>query len=452
MQLLINPGTHSCLNMGDVAMLQVAYERVRGTWPDATVRVLTADAAALERFCPGAISVPVAGLHQWNAEHPLLGQRGKLLPAALRGIVRRVEHQLQKSEPTAALSLMQHRYRRQGAVTDDLLSFLRALTSSDLVMMCGQGSINDDLKPHARQGLGLLNWAQQLGIPTVVMDQGIGPLEDPQLVALARNTLPRAKLITIREGPMGAAVLSKLGVSSARVRVTGDAAVELARRLTPDKLGTGIGLSVRNVPYAKIGRDLIEVLQPVIHSYAREHRAPLVAIPIMRGTQVPDTVSIEEVFRGYEGETRSGAELVTPESTAAAAHACRIVVTTTYHAAVFALSQGVPAVCLANSEYYSGKFNGLADQFGVGCTVVMLNSPDVVQQLESAMRKSWHSAENVRRHLLDSADRQIETSRSAYEELRLLQSARSETEPATIVMRKSVVRRHKLAEAAAQSL
>jgi polysaccharide pyruvyl transferase WcaK-like protein len=451
MQLLINPGTHSCLNMGDLAMLQVAYERVRGLWPDATVRVLAADSAALECFCPGAIPVPVTGLHQWNAEHPLLGQRGKLLPAPLRGIVRRVEHRLQKSEPAAALSLMQHRYRRQGAVTDDLHSFLRALTSSDLVMMCGQGSINDDLKPHARQALGLLNWAQQLGIPTVVMDQGIGPLENPELVALARNTLPRAKLITIRERPMGAALLNTLGVSSDRVRVTGDAAVELARRLTPEKLGTGIGLSVRNVTYAKIDRNLIDVLRPAIQSYAREHGAPLVAIPIMRGTQVPDTVSIEELCRGYEGEVRGGSELLTPERTASAVHACRTVVTTTYHAAVFALSQGVPAICLANSEYYAGKFNGLADQFGVGCAVVMLNSSDVVQQLEFAMRKSWDSAENVRRRLLESADRQIGTSRSAYRELRLLQSARNETEPASMVIPRSVVRRHKLAEAAAQS-
>lgn len=450
MQLLINPGTHSCLNIGDLAMLQVAYERVRGLWPSATVRILTADSRALECFCPGAIPVPVTGLHQWNAEHPLLGQRGKLLPAPLRGIVRRLEHRLQQSGPAAALSLIEHRYRRQGAVPDELRSFLRALTSSDLVMMCGQGSINDDLKPHARQALGLLHWAQQLGIPTVVMDQGIGPLEDPQLVALARTTLTRVKLITLRERPMGADLLNRLGVSSARVRVTGDAAVQLARRLTPERPGSGVGLSVRAVTYAKIDKSLIEVLRPAIHSYAREHRAPLVAIPIMRGTQVPDTVSIEELCSGYEGEIKDGSELSTPERTASAVHGCRILVTGTYHAAVFALSQGVPAVCLANSEYYAAKFNGLADQFGVGCTVVMLSSSDVIQQLEFAMRKAWESAENVRLQLLKSADRQIETSWSAYRELGLLQSARNETEPANKVIPRSVVRRQRLAEAAAQ--
>jgi len=452
MQLLINPGTHSCLNMGDLAMLQVAYDRVRGLWPDAAVRILTADSAALESFCPGAIPVPVTGLHQWNAEHPLLGQRGKLLPAPLRGIVRRLEHRLQESGPAAALALMQRRYKRQGGGPDDLRSFLRALTSSDLVMMCGQGSITDDLKPHARQALGLLLWAQQLGIPTVVMDQGMGPLEDLQLLALARTAFPRVKLVTIRERPMGAPLLSRLGVSGDRVRVTGDAAVEMARRLTPERLGSGIGLSVRVVTYANMARSLIDILRPAIHSFAREHRAPLVAIPIMRGTKVPDTVSIEDLCSGYEGAIRGGAELVTPEFTASAVHACRIVVTGTYHAAVFALSQGVPTVCLTNSEYYAGKFNGLADQFGVGCTVVKLDSSDVVEQLEFAMRKSWDFAENVRGHLLESADRQIETSLSAYRELGLLQIARHDTEPGSMVIPKSVVRRQRLAEAAAHAL
>ena len=49
---------------------------------------------------------------------------------------------------------------------------------------------------------------------------------------------------------------------------------------------------------------------------------------------------------------------------------CRVVVTGSYHAAVFALSMGVPAVGLAASRYYVDKFKGLADQFGPGCEVV----------------------------------------------------------------------------------
>ena len=47
-----------------------------------------------------------------------------------------------------------------------------------------------------------------------------------------------------------------------------------------------------------------------------------------------------------------------------------------YHAAVFALAQGIPVVCLSNSPYYLAKFQGLEDLFGVGCTIVTLSEPD----------------------------------------------------------------------------
>ena len=43
---------------------------------------------------------------------------------------------------------------------------------------------------------------------------------------------------------------------------------------------------------------------------------------------------------------------------------CRLVVTGSYHAALFALSMGVPAIGIATSRYYEDKFLGLADQFG----------------------------------------------------------------------------------------
>jgi polysaccharide pyruvyl transferase WcaK-like protein len=54
-----------------------------------------------------------------------------------------------------------------------------------------------------------------------------------------------------------------------------------------------------------------------------------------------------------------------------------VVVAGSYHAAVFALSQGIPVVALVKSPYYVNKMVGLGDQFGAGCEIVRLDEGDV---------------------------------------------------------------------------
>ena len=99
-----------------------------------------------------------------------------------------------------------------------------------------------------------------------------------------------------------------------------------------------------------------------------------------------------------------------------------MVVTGAYHAAVFALAQGIPVVCLTNSPYYLAKFQGLEDLFGLGCTIVMLSEPDLPGKLDTALERTWNSAEAVRLPLLDSALHQIEGSRGAYQRVNSLLS------------------------------
>ena len=102
---------------------------------------------------------------------------------------------------------------------------------------------------------------------------------------------------------------------------------------------------------------------------------------------------------------------------------CRVVVTGAYHAAVFALAQGIPVVCLSNSPYYQTKFEGLEDLFGRGCAIVGLSDPDLRGRLTIAIERAWDSAEAVRSPLLQSARSQIERSQTAYQRVKtLLQS------------------------------
>jgi polysaccharide pyruvyl transferase WcaK-like protein len=91
-----------------------------------------------------------------------------------------------------------------------------------------------------------------------------------------------------------------------------------------------------------------------------------------------------------------------------------VVVTGSYHAAVFALAQGIPVVGIAASRYYVDKFSGLADLFRGGCDVVHIDAPGAGAALEAAIEKAWASAPDLREALRQSAEAQIHRAREAY--------------------------------------
>jgi colanic acid/amylovoran biosynthesis protein len=104
---------------------------------------------------------------------------------------------------------------------------------------------------------------------------------------------------------------------------------------------------------------------------------------------------------------------------------CRVVVTGSYHAAVFALAQGIPAVGVTRSAYYDAKFVGLNEQFGGTMGIVSLGEGDVEPRLMRAIDEAWENAEAVRPHLLELAREQVEEGRGAYRRLHALLSGRS---------------------------
>ena len=94
-----------------------------------------------------------------------------------------------------------------------------------------------------------------------------------------------------------------------------------------------------------------------------------------------------------------------------------MVVSATFHAAVFALSQGIPVVALANSTTYESKLMGLANEFGSGCLVVLLDDKQLKEKLTDAIETVWQSAEQIRPHLLQAASRQIEAGQAVYQRI-----------------------------------
>lgn len=82
MKILIHPSSVHCLNLGDVAMMQVAVRRFREFWPDAEIHVLNENPELLALYCPTARPVLPAGqqLYYTTAAFPLVSDGVSLCP------------------------------------------------------------------------------------------------------------------------------------------------------------------------------------------------------------------------------------------------------------------------------------------------------------------------------------------------------------------------------------
>ena len=413
MRILVEPGCYDSLNMGDVAMLQVLVHRLRHLWPKATIQVLTDDPERLLDYCPKVEPIHALGRRIWFQDGGLFSPLHKLLPETLSLPLLDVEGRVRRHYPAQFERFLRFKKRLLRQDCGSLTTFLSAVDEADLIVVSGQGSINDSFHAHALNVLDVLGMAIRRGTPTALFGQGLGPLANRRLRTRVKAILPVVSGLALREGRSALPLLDSLKIDRSSVVVTGDDAIELAYSVRTDKLGKAIGVNLRVSSYSNVGEDLLEKVGAVLHRVASKHEAPLVPVPIAINDEVSDVRTIQRLVDEGDQTYESEAGPLTPLQVITRISRCRLVVAGSYHAAVFALAQGIPTVCLANSTYYVDKFMGLANQFGTGCTVIV-DGARLSEKLEAALEDSWRLAESTRRPLLDAAARQIEASRDAY--------------------------------------
>jgi colanic acid/amylovoran biosynthesis protein len=297
----------------------------------------------------------------------------------------------------------------------------RALRGIDLLVVSGGGFITDVFRGQAASVLERVNAAAREGATTALFGQGIGPLRDPSLLERARDVLPKARLIAIREKLTSLPTLERLGVPSERIFVTGDDAIEPAYLERGERVGERVGVNLRVAGYAGTGPEMIDVVRGPLQRAARRLKSHMIALPVSASGVVesaPDSAAADSLISGPWASRVPDEEPSDPRAIIKRIGTCRVVVTGSYHVAVFALSQGIPAVCLANSEYYEVKFHGLADQFGGGVEVLSLSNGRFSQELIEKTLAAWDGAEALRPRLLRAAESQVRAGRIAYERLR----------------------------------
>jgi colanic acid/amylovoran biosynthesis protein len=261
---------------------------------------------------------------------------------------------------------------------------------------------------------GVLAVAQRLGKPTAMFGQGLGPLQDRDLRKCARAGMTKLHMLTLREGVNSPAVAAELGIPQEHITITGDDAIELAHALRPARMGSKMGLNVRTATYAGVATPDLDRLQSAVQRIMGDLAAEPQALPISFHNN-EDNLSTGALLDHLEGPELS--DLSGPEDIIRLTGQCRVVITGSYHAGVFALAQGIPMVGLAKSSYYRDKFTGLAAAFGEGCACLDMSDRDFPAQLHATALRLHAKAERLRPALLERAEAQIACGQIAYSRL-----------------------------------
>jgi len=265
MRILIDPSSVHCLNLGDVAMLQVTVKRFRQFWPDAEIYVFNETPELLDLYCPTAKPLMPVGRQAYYTTAEVLTRLGRRysMPALSEEDVAWRHRWPNAAEKLAAS-------RRGEATGADVHAFLERVQSCNLVVASGAGQITTSFRGNSTLVLNTMELAQQHGISTAILGQGIGPIDDPCLRARAAKVLPKVNLICIRETITGPPLLDLLGVPRDHVAVTGDDAIETVYGNRQDKLGNCIGVNLRVSWYSAIRDDVIDALRGPLQEAARE--------------------------------------------------------------------------------------------------------------------------------------------------------------------------------------
>jgi colanic acid/amylovoran biosynthesis protein len=389
MRILVDHSGYALLNVGDISMLQACVRRLQTRWPDAAIEVITESPDRLARYCPGttAVTATFAGRRQLS-KVPLRAQRAG-------------EQLWKMAAPLLCGSGVRHGPDAQPRL-------LPAIRRADVVVASGGGFINDVFWWHGAGVLSVLAMAQRLGKPTAMFGQGFGPLTNPVLKQLLRRVAPRLDVIGLREGVASVPIVAANAVDAGRVCVTGDDALLVAAAATRPPTGDAIGVNIRIAAYSGVAEDTGRDVVDVVDTASRARGVCTVALPVEYNHAASD------LRITGDGGDPSG-QFRTAESLIRRAAGCRAVVTGSYHAAVFGLAAGVPAVCVTNSAYYDGKFQGLAALFPGGCHIVR-TGPKMAGDIAHALNDSWDTTESVRDALHARALAQVASAEALYQQ------------------------------------
>lgn len=410
MKILIDNSGYELKNSGDVSMLVVAVRRIYTLFDEPEISVITVNNKKLAELFPDVTPIGIVGRHQWNSEWNLFGGFHRLLPSVLKPSLKKIEDKLKFNFYEQSKKRILSRMHAKAQITEDIQFYLSEIESADYVIATGGGFMTDAFAEHAYRIMTTLMLAQSLGKKTAMFGQGLGPITNQKTINIAKKVFPELNIIGLREGVYSPILARMFGAPVSNIQVTGDDAIEMAFSSLPQKPGQSIGVNLRIASYSAVNKNLLIKIKNVLTRVAENYQTELVPIPISGHDEDSDFKTISILLGKSIDEThfRSSEQVIQHVSL------CRVVVTGSYHAAVYALSQGISVAVLIGSEYYQHKFTGLAEQFKSGCILVNTSHKDFDITLEKSIKLMWDASPTNRDALILQAKAQIGLSDACY--------------------------------------
>lgn len=433
MHILLDQVEHSLRNRGNNALLEAALRRLTEIWPHAKTHMITNAPNLARLLFPSTTPVNPYNLQPYRGRMETLQRsvpdivwqslfelREELWHRRIGATAKTTRMELGQDGELMYLGIDSS--SGVGEPNHNDLSLQRTFANYDLYVATGGGYMCDHDKSLVLELLKRLSVARQQGVRTVLVGQGVGPMSDPVLLAKAKEVLPGVDLLCYRNERLGRPLLDALGMPPEKIMLTGDDAVEMAFNAHRSSVGTGIGVSLRVSSYTQVDPAQIIRIRESLHHAARKRNATLIAVPISSALHESDSTYIRQLVGNYPNAIVGRKRLSMPRESINLAGQCRLMITGTYHGAIFALAQGVPVIGVASSVEYFNKLSELNDTFGEGCQVIRLDE-ESPEQLCAAIDFFWLEADRLRSRLLEAAAHQIALQRAAYRRISDIASA-----------------------------
>lgn len=268
-------------------------------------------------------------------------------------------------------------------VSTRLKEYIGLIAAQDLVHISGGGNLNSLFPRELYARALVIRLAKILGKPILVTSQTIGPLTDEADKRVAGTSLDAASVITVRDRNFSPRVLEELGVTGPQISIAPDDAFFLeppprdllAPYLIPGRNETGklkVGVSLHRWATGASGA-LSQIVTGALVELAEQIPLEVYFIPhlFMDNNALDDGLYMREIADRLPPEIAR--RVITREDIERYPHpikeplikgltaAMELVIATRYHALVFALSSGVPALALNYDDYYATKNRGVLE-------------------------------------------------------------------------------------------
>ncbi len=242
----------------------------------------------------------------------------------------------------------------------------------DALHIVGGGYLAESFADELWQKCCLLHAFASQGKPVILTGQQLGPFQTRWARRLLRGALRQVDFVGLREPTDSWAFCTDARLAPDHYALMGDdsfglepaEATEVEEVLARSGLSAGrfLAVNVRLGDYAPSHRQYVQHLAQLLTGLTRYYGLPLVVVPISRNDDDSDIRS------GYQLQEALPEEVLHvlddpdlgPRVIKGILGKAFAAVGVSYHFCTFALSQGVPAVCTFDGDYYAQKARGLA--------------------------------------------------------------------------------------------